>query len=504
VGKVRGETGPILRASGISKTFGKIPVLKSVDFDIAAGEVHALIGENGAGKSTLLKILFGLYSMDSKEGVLYVDGKPVFLKSPRDAIDHGIAMIHQEPLVFKDLTIIENFFAGYINTKVVNWPSLEKAAVELAKDIGLHVPLKQKMDRLSVAEQQLVEIGAALVSEARIIFMDEPTASLTPGEVENLLTMIKRLKAEGRSIVYISHRLGEIKAIADRITVMRDGTIVGTYPNRDLSHDDMIRLMLGHDLTLNRGNKRPAQKAEPYFQVEAIGVPGIFENVSFSVGRGEILGVAGLMGSGRTEVARALFGVTPIKRGRMLINGVPVKVGSPEEALRHGIALLPEDRQGLSLFVKQTIAFNATFSAPGLISDRGGWIKYDKEKAITDEKCALLKTKYASVKQNVEELSGGNQQKIGIAKLIATNPEILILDEPTRGIDIGAKEEVYKIIERLSEEGRCIIMISSEMAEILALSDKVLVMYEGRPSAIISGKELNEVNILSAAHDLAV
>jgi ABC-type sugar transport system ATPase subunit len=503
MGKMNTENTQILKAAGISKIFGKSRVLKSVDFDIVPGEVHALIGENGAGKSTLLKILFGLYSMDSG-GTLYIDGEPVSFASPRDAIDHGIAMIHQEPLVFKDLSIIENFFTGYIATNVVDWRSLEKKAKELARDIGLNVPLGQKMDRLSVAEQQLVEIGAALVSNARIIFMDEPTASLTPNEVENLLAMIKRLKDEGRSIVYISHRLGEIKAIADRITVMRDGAIVGTYPNSALSHDDMIRLMLGHELTLARNNKQITQKAEPYFQAEAVGIPGIFENVSFSVGKGEILGIAGLMGSGRTEVARALFGVTPVKRGRLLIDGVPVKINSPDEALQHGIVLLPEDRQVLGLFLKQTIAFNATFLVPHLISDRRGWINYGREETLTKEGCDQLKTKYSGPKQYVEELSGGNQQKIGIAKLIATNPEILILDEPTRGIDIGAKEEVYRIIERLSEEGKCIIMISSEMAEILALSDKVLVMYEGRPSAMIPGEELNEVNILSAAHDLAV
>jgi ABC-type sugar transport system ATPase subunit len=334
--------------------------------------------------------------------------------------------------------------------------------------------------------------------------MDEPTASLTPNEVENLLAMIKRLKGEGRSIVYISHRLGEIKTIADRITIMRDGAIVGTYPNKDLSHEDMIRLMLGHELTLTRKNKRVTRKGEPYFRAENIGIPGIFDNVSFSVGKGEILGIAGLMGSGRTEVARALFGVTPVKRGRLLINNIPVKINSPNEAIRRGIALLPEDRQALGLFLKQTIAFNATFLVPGLISDRGGWINYGKEETLTKGGCARLRAKYAGTKQYVEELSGGNQQKIGIAKLIATNPEILILDEPTRGIDIGAKEEVYKIIERLSEEGKCIIMISSETAEILALSDKVMVMYEGRPAAMIPGEELSEVNILSAAHDLAV
>jgi ABC-type sugar transport system ATPase subunit len=497
------ETAPILKAAGITKTFGKSQVLKSVDFDIVSGEVHAVIGENGAGKSTLLKILFGLYSMDSGQGSLLIDGEAVSFESPRDAIEHGIAMIHQEPLIFKDLSIIENLFTGYINTKIVDWRSLEKAAVSLAADIGLNVPLDWKMDRLSIAEQQLVEIGAALVSNARIIFMDEPTASLTPHEVENLLNMIRKLKGEGKSIVYISHRLGEIKTIADRITVLRDGCLVGTYPGSDLSHDDMIRLMLGHELTLKRSKERAAKNREPYFRVEDIGIPGIFEGVSFSVGKGEILGVAGLMGSGRTEVARALFGITPVKKGRMLINGVPVKINSPDEAIKHGIALLPEDRQALGLFLKQTIAFNTTFPSPGLICDKGGWINAVREDTLTNEGCMRLKTKYADTRQYVEELSGGNQQKIGIAKWIATNPDILILDEPTRGIDIGAKEEVYKIIEKLSEEDKCIIMISSEMAEILALSDKVMVMYEGHPTAMISGEKLNEVNILSAAHDLS-
>jgi ABC-type sugar transport system ATPase subunit len=425
------ETIPILKAVGISKTFGKNQVLKSVDFDIAPGEIHALIGENGAGKSTLLKIFFGLYTMDHGRGSLFIDGEAVSLKSPRDAIDHGIAMIHQEPLVFKDLNIIENLFTGYINTRVVNWRFLEKEAAKLAADIGLNVPLTQKMDRLSIAEQQLVEIGAALVSNARIIFMDEPSASLTPNEVDNLLNMIRKLKDEGKSIVYISHRLGEIKAIADRITVLRDGSLVGTYASSGLSHDDMIRLMLGHDLTLKRGKERRGKKAEPYFRVENIAIPGIFEDVSFSVGKGEILGVAGLMGSGRTEVARALFGISPVKQGRRFINGVPVKISSPNEAIRHGIALLPEDRQTLGLFLKQTIAFNATFSSPGLISDRGGWINQNREEALTNERCTQLKTKYAGPKQYVEELSGGNQQKIGIAKWIATNPRVLILDEPT-------------------------------------------------------------------------
>jgi ABC-type sugar transport system ATPase subunit len=495
-------TGPILEAHSISKTFGKTKVLKNVDFDIEAAEVHALIGENGAGKSTLLKILFGIHKPDAGSGGVLVDGKDAAIHSPKDAIRSGIAMIHQEPLVFKDLTVLENFFTGYIGDITVNWNKLEKQPVPIVKEIGLQAPLSAKMSRLSIAEQQLVEIGAALVSGARIIFMDEPTASLTPTEVDNLLAMIRKLRSEGHSFVYISHRLAEINSIADRVTVLRDGNLVGTFPGSEIKEEDMIRLMLGHELTLKRKTKHSDAVPASYFCAENIGIPGIFENVSFSVGKGEILGFAGLMGSGRTEVARGLFGITPIKEGQLLIDNKPVHIKSSADAIKLGLALLPEDRQGLGLFLPENIAFNATFASPGRITSKMGWIHHNDELSLTKEGCERLQTKYSSMEQAAEELSGGNQQKIGIAKWLATEPDILILDEPTRGIDIGAKEEVYKIIEELAAAGKCVILISSETAEILALSDKVLVMYEGRPAATLSGEDITEVKILSAAHDL--
>jgi ABC-type sugar transport system ATPase subunit len=265
----------------------------------------------------------------------------------------------------------------------------------------------------------------------------------------------------------------------------------------------MIRLMLGHELVIKRKKRQKTGSTESFFRAEQIGIPGIFNNVSFSIGKGEILGIAGLMGSGRTEVARGLFGVTPIKEGRILINDTPVTIGSPEEAMRHGIAMLPEDRQALGLFLGQTITFNSTFSVPLMIADRFGMINKEREDTISSEGCGSLQTKYSNLSQLVDELSGGNQQKISLAKWIIKNPDIFILDEPTRGIDIGAKEEVYRIIEQLAAEGKCIIMISSELAEILALSDKVLVMYEGRQSAELEGEDLNEIKILSAAHDMS-
>jgi ABC-type sugar transport system ATPase subunit len=444
-----------------------------------------------------------VYLLEHGKSSIEIDGKAVVFHSPKDAIRHGIAMIHQEPLVFKDLSVLENLFAGYITTSIVNWKKLENQALGIANELALNMPLNQKMEKLSVAEQQLIEIGAALVSNARIIFMDEPTASLTPNEVDNLLAIIEKLKESGKSIVYISHRLGEVKKIADRITVLRDGSLVGTYANKELTTDDMIRLMLGHELVIKRNKRQKTGSSESFFQAEQIGIPGIFSNVSFSVGKGEILGIAGLMGSGRTEVARGLFGVTPIEEGRILINGTPVKIGSPEEAMRYGIAMLPEDRQALGLFLEQTIAFNSTFSVPLEITNRFGMIDREREDTISSEGCVSLQTKYSSLNQMVGELSGGNQQKISLAKWIIKNPDIFILDEPTRGIDIGAKEEVYRIIERLAAEGKCVIMISSELAEILALSDKVLVMYEGRQSAELEGEDLNEIKILSAAHDIS-
>jgi ABC-type sugar transport system ATPase subunit len=492
---------PVLRATGIYKSFGKSQVLKNVNFDIRPGEVHALIGENGAGKSTLLKILFGIYAQEQGNSVIEIDGKPVVFHSPKDAIGYGITMIHQEPLVFKDLSVLENLFTGYFASNIIDWKKMEKQARDIVSELAFSVPLNQKMNRLSVAEQQLTEIGAALVSNARIIFMDEPTASLTPDEVDNLLLIIEKLKKSGKSIVYISHRLDEIKRIADRITVLRDGALVGSYANEELTTNDMIRLMLGHELVITR-KKNKNSGGKSFFQAEHIGIPGIFSDVSFSIGRGEILGIAGLMGSGRTEVARGLFGITPIKQGRILIDGVPVKIGSPEEAMHHGIAMIPEDRQALGLFLRQTITFNSTFAIPRAITNHFGMLMKDREDTISTEGCAVLQTKYSSLGQLVGELSGGNQQKVSLAKWVIKNPDIFILDEPTRGIDIGAKEEVYRIIERLAGEGKCIIMISSELAEILTLSDKVLVMYEGRQSAELADEDLNEVNILSAAHDV--
>ena len=489
----------LLSAQKICKSFGKNNVLKSVDFDLEAGEVHALIGENGAGKSTLLKILFGIYQPTS--GEIYLDGKGVRMKHPVDAIGHGIAMIHQEPSVFEDLSIAENIFTGHFDTRKIKWEELNRKASEAMQEVGLAFSPGRMMKGLSVAEQQLIEIASALSSDATIIFMDEPTASLTPSEVDNLLELIDTLRKKGKTIVYISHRLEEIKAVSDRITVLRDGEIVGTYQNSEITKDQIIQKMIGREFRAGSGETERKTFGQPFLEIEDISIPGIFEHISFQIARGEIMGVAGLMGAGRTEVARGIFGITPVKSGQIKIKGKEVKIGSPEAAIKNKIALVPEDRQGLGLFVSEPIAFNTTFAIIDSIKKKLGYIDTKKEKKISEEYVEGLKTKCRSVNQKVGDLSGGNQQKVSLAKWISTNPDVLILDEPTRGIDVGAKEEVYRLIRKLAEEGKCIMMISSELNEIISLSDKVMVMYEGKQTGMLQKDEITDVKILSAAHD---
>ena len=489
----------LLSAQKIGKSFGKNNVLKSVDFDLEAGEVHALIGENGAGKSTLLKILFGIYQPTS--GEIYLDGKGVRMKHPVDAIGHGIAMIHQEPSVFEDLSIAENIFTGHFDTRKIKWEELNRKASEAMQEVGLAFSPGRMMKGLSVAEQQLIESASALSSDAKIIFMDEPTASLTPSEVDNLLELIDTLRKKGKTIVYISHRLEEIKAVSDRITVLRDGEIVGTYQNSEITKDQIIQKMIGREFRAGSGETERKTFGQPFLEIEDISIPGIFEHISFQIARGEIMGVAGLMGAGRTEVARGIFGITPVKSGQIKIKGKEVKIGSPEAAIKNKIALVPEDRQGLGLFVSEPIAFNTTFAIIDSIKKKLGYIDTKKEKKISEEYVEGLKTKCRSVNQKVGDLSGGNQQKVSLAKWISTNPDVLILDEPTRGIDVGAKEEVYRLIRKLAEEGKCIMMISSELNEIISLSDKVMVMYEGKQTGMLQKDEITDVKILSAAHD---
>jgi len=496
--------GSLLSAKGIRKTFGKNEVLHGVDFDIRPGEVHALIGENGAGKSTLIRILFGIHK--ASEGVIEINGEPVRIASPQDARNYGMAMINQEPLAFADMSILENIFLGHLNLKksrMVDFKNMEKTARELLDKLGLNLDVNDRMMGISVAEQQMVEIAGALSSNASIIFMDEPTASLTPDEVERLMTLIRRLRSEGKTIVYISHRLEEIKDISDRVTVLCDGNKVGCFETAKITIDDMIRSMIGCSLVEMITKEDTEISKETHFEVKGLGSHGAFSDVSFGVRKGEILGIAGLMGSGRTEIARTIFGVMKRDEGTIEIDGKSVEINSPIDAIKNGIALVPEDRHGLGLFLKKPIAFNTTFASPWKISGKMNFVDRKKEKEVTEAYVEKLKTKLSSIYNNVSDLSGGNQQKVSLAKWLATDPDVLILDEPTRGIDVGAKTEVYKIINQLARENKCIILISSELAEVLALSDRVMVMYEGRQTALFNRDEINEVNVLAAAHDFA-
>lgn len=502
LGCVMSMIEPVLKAEKIQKSFGKSLVLQDVDFDVLPGEIHALIGENGAGKSTLLKILFGVHQPDA--GTIRRNGDEVTIHTPLEARKQGIAMIHQEPLAFSDMSVFENIVLGNMkNTRFgfFDREDLETKTRKVLDRLGLSLEPHQKMQGVSVAEQQLVEIGAALMSDASIIFMDEPTASLTPDEVGKLFAIIHKLKGKGKSIVYVSHRLEEIRQLADRITVLKDGRRVGTYPGASLSKPEMIQLMIGCSVQEFVKKDDSPHIGEVHLEVDRATIPGVFSDVTFDVRRGEILGVFGLMGSGRTEVARALFGITPLQSGEIRLRGHPVRIGSPEEASANGIALVPEDRQDLGVLLRQDIAFNATFSIPRRITRFLGWVHPKAEHRLAREYVDLLRTKYASLQQPVGDLSGGNQQKVSLSKWLATQPDVLILDEPTRGIDVGAKAEVYKIINELAQEGKCIIMISSEVEEIVGLSDRVLVMYEGRQTAILSRAQISEVNALEAAHD---
>lgn len=493
------DTKTIIKTENLCKEFGKTRVLRDVNFDIVPGEVHALMGENGAGKSTLMNVLFGVHKITS--GKIFVDGTEVRITNPAEARKYGIAMIHQEPLTFQNRSILENIFAGNMDKEIVDYKDLEKRGREILDSLEIPFSLHRKVKGLSVADMQKIEIANVLASNARVIFMDEPTASLTPHEVNALLNLIGALTRQGKAVVYVSHRLSEVMQISDRITVLRSGDCVGTFQRADLTENDLVRLMIGKSIDEFITKETVEIEETPYFEVQNISVKGCFSDVSFQVRKGEIFGLAGLVGAGRSEIARGIFGITPVEKGRILIGGREVKIKNPKQAIRNKIALLPEDRQGLGLLLEKSIAFNSTFAVPHRITNKYGVVNKKAEQKLTDHFAQLLRLKCDSYSQCVEELSGGNQQKVSIAKWLSVEPDILILDEPTRGIDIGAKAEVYKLIGQLAKEGKCIILISSEQAEITALCDEVLVMYEGKMSASLGRDELKEENVLMAAHN---
>ena len=492
------ENRVLARLSGATKRFGGTVAARDVSFDIRSGEVLALLGENGAGKSTCVKILAGVYAPD--EGTVEIDGSPRTFASPLDAQAAGIAVMHQHPGLFPDLSIAENIFFGRFPTTAagtIDTAAMQARSAEVLETIGLAVAPTRALRSLSVSEQQLVEVARALSSDARILIMDEPTAALSHREVEKLFAVVGRLKARGVGIVFVGHRMDEIFALSNRVAVLRDGALLAVEPADVLTRDRAISLMAGRDITADYP-KRSNQPGAVLVEVEGLTRAGEYRDISLEVRAGEILGIGGLVGSGRTELARTLFGITPPDSGRIVIDGEETRIGSAGASMRKGIAYLSEDRLSQSLIPEFPIRTNGSLT---VIDHCTRWGLLDRDKEIASIKPCLerLKLRFASYEQPAADLSGGNQQKVVVAKWVATRPRILILDEPTQGIDVQSKAEVHAMISDLAEQGLAIILISSEMPELLGLSDRIMVLNEGRQVGTLTREEATAEKVLEAA-----
>jgi rhamnose transport system ATP-binding protein len=493
----------VLELRHIRKAFGGLVALHDASLELQAGTVHALVGENGAGKSTLIKVLAGVYQPDG--GQILLDDSVVSFQSPAAARDAGIAVIYQEPTLFPDLSVAENIFMGRhpVSSRFrrIQWRQLHQDVRRLLGRVGLDLDPRERLRGLSVADQQLVEVAKALSLNARVVVMDEPTASLTPGEVDRLFGIVRQLRDSGVAIVFIGHRLEEIFAVSDRITILRDGHYVGTFRTPEITANQVITHMVGRTLdTLY--DREPGQIGQPRLEVRKLRRAGVFADVSFTLREGEIVGLAGLVGAGRTEVARAIFGIDRLDGGDIMVDGRLVRFNSPRAALRSGVAYLPEDRQAQGLVLPLSISKNVTLPILQEMA-RGGFLRPRRERALAEEYGKRLRLRARSVDQRASDLSGGNQQKVVISKWLATRPRILLLDEPTRGIDIGTKAEVHRLMGELARSGMAILMISSELPEVLAMSDRVLVMREGRLVAEMDGPNATQEAIIGAASGLA-
>ena len=489
----------ILTMKGIDKSFPGVHALDHVDLEIRKGEVHALMGENGAGKSTLMKVLTGIYSKDS--GSITYEGKEVEFTSPRDAQDAGIVIVHQELNMLNHLTVAQNIFIGreIMNGKLINDAKMNEEAAKLFRQLNIDIDPKEKMGNLTVGKQQMCEIAKAISHEAKVIIFDEPSAALTEAEIEELFKIIRDLRDKQLGIVYISHRMDEIKVITDRVTVMRDGSYVGTLITKDCTKDDIINMMVGRVIYEDpKTESNVAPDAPVVLKVEHLNAGKMVQDVSFELHKGEILGFSGLMGAGRTETARALFGADPKESGDIYVNGKKVDIKSPMDAVKCGIGYLSEDRKRYGIVVAKSVAENSTMASMENFMN-GIFINKKKENEIAKKYVNDLKTKTPGVDQLVVNLSGGNQQKVVIAKWLVRNCDILIFDEPTRGIDVGAKSEIYHLMNELVAEGKSIIMISSEMTEILRMSDRIVVLCEGKKTGEIDISEATQENIMHAA-----
>jgi rhamnose transport system ATP-binding protein len=487
-----------LRMTNISKSFAGVHALRSVQFELHGREVHALLGENGAGKSTLVKVITGVHQPDT--GEIYLNDRQIHVADSREATALGISAIYQELSTFPDLDIAENIFIGRQPTGasgLLDWPKLYREAERLLESLGVHLNLRTKTRYLSVAQRQMVEIARALSVHARILIMDEPTSALTLNEVADLFQIVRRLRENGTAILFISHRLEELFEIADRVTVLRDGAYVDTRLMADVTQDELIRLMVGRTVS-ELFPKSEVEPGEVVLRVKNLARQGAFQDVSFELHRGEILGMAGLVGAGRTEVSQAIFGVAPADEGTIEIGGQTVHITSPSQAMRHGLALVPEDRQRHGLVLPMDITDNVTLPILTRFVRRG-WLSARGARKAAYEAATQMEVKASTVWQKARELSGGNQQKLVLAKWLSTKPRILILDEPTRGIDIGTKAAVHKLMSDLAAQGLAILMISSELPEVLGMSDRILVMREGRVTGLFNRDEATQEKIMRAA-----
>ncbi|MBK9696368.1 MAG: sugar ABC transporter ATP-binding protein [Propionibacteriaceae bacterium] len=493
-----GQSTPTLELRDVSKSFGAVVALRDAQLTMYPGSIHALVGENGAGKSTLVKIMAGLYARDT--GTFQMEGKPVEFRTTAEAKAAGVAVIYQEPTLFPDLSVTENVFMG--RQPVGRFGRIDRAAmraevVELMTRLGVAIDPDRPAEGLSIADQQIIEIAKAISLDAKALIMDEPTAALSGVEVERLFAVARSLRDEGRALLFISHRFDEVFALCDTVTVMRDGSYVSTTPIADTDVASIVRMMVGRDVT-ELFPKVAAEIGRPLLEVTGLTQPGVFQDISFQVHSGEIVALAGLVGAGRSEVARAIFGVDPYQTGTVTIDGKALPAGKPSASMKQGLALVPEDRRKQGLVIDATVASNITDAIRGTLT-RGGLITTGAENAAARVWARQLEVKTASLDAVVGTLSGGNQQKVVLAKWLAANPKVLIIDEPTRGIDVGTKSEVHRRMSELAGMGLAILMISSELPEVLGMADRVLVMREGHLTAAIDRASATAENVMFAA-----
>jgi ribose transport system ATP-binding protein len=488
-----------LQMLGISKSFGGVKAVQNMDFNLYPGEIHALIGENGAGKSTLLRVLSGAHRAD--EGRIWIDGEEVFIKNSIHSQELGVSVIYQEYSLCPGMTVAENIFIKHINTGSnrkgwISWKGLYQNARELLDRLGFpQIDERATVVSLSIAMQQVVEICKALSQDPKILVLDEPTALLTTGEVEKLFELMFQLRDEGVSIIYVSHRLEEIFRVSSRITVMKDGCYVGTVNTAEIDKDGLVAMMVGRDMT-NYYPVRHSEIGDVVFEVKNITSGRQVQGVSFNVRKGEVIVLNGLVGSGRTETAHAIIGMRKLDDGQIFVNGEEITVKNPRDAYKAGIGYLSEDRKNHALFLALPIRYNLTASAVSKFAGKSGFVRRKEEAAYVDDLVSRLQIHLHSIEDKASTLSGGNQQKVAIGKILATDSPILIFDEPTRGVDVGAKSEIYNIINSLAEGGCACVLICSEMEEAMGMADRIVVMHEGHVTGELAKEDFSEINLI--------